>query len=117
MQISVHVELFINALMDCLIFLVPESAFPIRHNAKAGGLSIILDIRLNWIELIRNIQLKWHAAILILWILEQTCIFDVNPLDAEQTNHLGILIVMVILQYSIERLMAKHFKTMRKLFG
>lgn len=70
----------------------------------------MLDIRLNWIEVIRIFQLKWHAAVLILWILEKICIFDVNPLDAEQTNHLGILMMMVILQYSIKRLMVKHFE-------
>lgn len=70
----------------------------------------MLDIRLNWIEVIRIFQLKWHAAILILWILEKICVFDVNPLDAEQANHLGILMMMVILQYSIKRLMVKHLE-------
>lgn len=70
----------------------------------------MLDIRQNWIEVIRIFQLKWHSAVLILWILEKICIFDVNPLDAEQTNHLGILMMMVILQYSIKRLMVKHLE-------
>ena len=70
----------------------------------------MLDVRLNWIEVIKNFQLKWHVAVLSLWILEKICIFDVNPLDAEQTNHLGILMMMVILKYSIKRLMVNHLE-------
>jgi hypothetical protein len=47
----------------------------------------MLDVRLNWIEKIRKFLLKRYAAVLIIWTLEKTYIFGVNPLEAEQTNH------------------------------